>query len=92
MFEVNVAKPADRLIKELLRRGLVIKLETVDRARSARHWHLGFEKRPGVIEITDLGEHCSLKVASNRDGGWATQLARDLAKGGGSSATRRRRS
>jgi hypothetical protein len=80
VVEITVAKPASRLIKELLRRGLVIKLETIEKRRSARHWHMGFQGRPGVLEITDLGDRSELKVASNRDGGWATAFVRELAK------------
>jgi hypothetical protein len=83
MLEVNVARSADALLRELARRGLVVKLETVEAKRNARHWHVGFEKKPGVLEITDLGDTCELKVASNRDGGWARALARELAQPGG---------
>jgi hypothetical protein len=79
MLEVNVARSADTLLRELGRRGLVVKLETVDAKRNARHWHVGFDKKPGVLEITDLGDSCELKVAAKRDGGWANALARELA-------------
>ena len=78
MLEVTVTRSADSLLRELGRRGLVVKLETVEAKRNARHWHVGFEKKPGVLEITDLGDTCELKVASNRDGGWAMSLAREL--------------
>jgi hypothetical protein len=54
-------------------------LETVDAKRDARHWDVGFDKRPGVLEITDLGDTCELKVAGNRDGGWANAFAREVA-------------
>ena len=80
VLEITVTRSAAQLLKELQRRGLVIKLDTFEQRRQARHWHLGFEKQPGVLEITDLGDHCVLKVAANRDGGWATTLARELAK------------
>lgn len=73
-----------RTAKDILaackKRGLVVKLDTVERKRMARHWHLGFEKQPGVLEVTDLGDSVVLKVASNRDGGWAESLARELAR------------
>jgi hypothetical protein len=62
------------------RRGLVVKLDTVERKRMARHWHLGLERQPGVLEITDLGDSVVLKVASKRDGGWAEAFAHELAK------------
>jgi hypothetical protein len=79
VLEVSVQRPAGSLLRELQRRGLVVKLDTFEKKRSARHWHLGFDRQPGVLEITDLGDTCVLKVASNRDGGWATALARELA-------------
>jgi hypothetical protein len=78
LFQLNVKQSARSLLRELDRRGLVVKMETVDAKRNARHWHVGFDKRPGVLEITDLGDTCELKVAANRDGGWATALAREL--------------
>ena len=75
-----MTRSADVLLRELERRGLVVKLETVEATRNARHWHLGLAKKPGVLEITDLGDSCELKVATNRDGGWAIALAHELAE------------
>ncbi len=92
MFEVTVSRTAKEILQECRRRGLVVKLDTIERQRNARHWHLGFEKQPGVLEITDLGDEALLKVASNRDGGWATALARELAKAGSRKTRRGRRS
>ncbi len=80
MLEVTVKRSADALLRDLKDRGLVIKMETVDAKRHARHWHLGFEQQTGVLEVTDLGDTCELKVAANRDGGWANALAHELAK------------
>ena len=79
MLELTVNQTADSLLRELERRGLVVKLETVEAKRDARHWHVGFPKQPGVLEITDLGDRCELKVGAKRDGGWATDLAHELA-------------
>jgi hypothetical protein len=79
VLKLSVNRSAESLLRELERRGLVVKLDTIDAKRSARHWHLGFDKQPGVLEITALGETCELKVATNRDGGWATALAHELA-------------
>ena len=78
MLKVTVHRTADELIRDLERRGLVVKMETVDRTLDARHWHLGYNRKPGVLEVTDLGAECELKVASNRDGGWADALALEL--------------
>jgi hypothetical protein len=80
MFEVDVAASAETLLGELERRGLVVKLETFDKTRHGPHWHFGFDKQPGVLEVTDLGDRCVVRVASNRDGGWATALAEELAR------------
>jgi hypothetical protein len=80
MLQVSVKRSADSLLRDLEQRGLVVKLDTVEAKRNARHWHVGFDKQPGVLEITDLGDTCELRVADNRDGGWAKALARELAK------------
>ena len=79
-MKVTVERSADALLRELQDRGLVIKMESFDAKVNGRHWHLGFDKRRGVLEITDLGATCELKVGANRDGGWATALANELSK------------
>lgn len=75
-----MVRTAKDVLAECAKRGLVIKLDTVEMKHKARHWHLGFLKQPGVLEVTDLGDAVVLKVASNRDGGWAEALAHELAK------------
>jgi hypothetical protein len=80
MLELQTDRMARDILADCARRGLVIKLDTIERKRMARHWHLGFAKQPGVLEVTDLGDGVLLKVASNRDGGWARSLARELAR------------
>jgi hypothetical protein len=80
VFEINVPWTSKDLLAECAARGLVVKLDTVVRTKpGGRHWHLGFPKRPGTLEVTDTGREVSLKVATNRDGGWATALAMELA-------------
>jgi hypothetical protein len=80
MFTVVVSGAAEEILQECQRRGLVITLDTVVRTPpGGRHWHLGFEGMRGVLEVTDAGGVVSLKVAANRDGGWATSFAKDLA-------------
>lgn len=82
MFEVTVNRSAVEILRECKRRGLVVKLDTVLMKKpGGRHWHLGFPNQPGVLELTDAAGAISLKVASNRDGGWATAMAKELAKG-----------
>jgi len=80
MLELQASRTAKDILADCAKRGLVVKLDTIERKRMARHWHLGFEKQPGVLEVTDLGDATLLKVASNRDGGWAEALAHELAK------------
>jgi hypothetical protein len=46
----------------------------------SRHWHLQRPGRSGTLELTDWRGETRLKVAANRDGGWATELARELAQ------------
>jgi hypothetical protein len=80
VIELRVERAAKGILSDCAKRGLIVKLDTMEKKRMARHWHLGFEKQPGVLEVTDLGGAVVLKVASNRDGGWAESLARELAK------------
>jgi hypothetical protein len=80
MFEVTVSRRASAIMSECRRRGLVVKLDTFEKKHGGRHWHLGFQGQPGVLEITDLGDETMLKVAGNRDGGWAIALARELSR------------
>ncbi|MGB2693601.1 MAG: hypothetical protein WBD55_00260 [Dehalococcoidia bacterium] len=81
MLQLTVDLTASEILRDCAKRGLVVKLETIERGRQgARHWHLGFPDMPGVLEITDLGDTTLLKVADNRDGGWAKALARELAR------------
>jgi hypothetical protein len=82
VFKVTVSRTVEEVLAECLRRGLVVRLDTIVRTPpGGRHWHLGFPGIPGVLEVTDTGVEVSLKVASNRDGGWATDLARTIATG-----------
>ena len=81
MIEVTVDRSAADVLEDCFRRGLVVKLEQPVRNKpGARHWHLGYPRRTGVLEMTDVDGRVSLKVADNRDGGWATELARELAR------------
>ena len=80
MLEITVARSAAQVLKECAKRGLVVKLDTVVMKKpGGRHWHLGFAGRPGVLELTDAPTGVTLKVATNRDGGWASALALELA-------------
>jgi hypothetical protein len=82
VFEATVPRAAEAVLKECRRRGLVVKNELrVKKPMGARHWHVGMPGATGLVELTELrGGQTSIKVASNRDGGWATAFARGLAK------------
>jgi hypothetical protein len=79
-MEWDVSISAEALLRECAERGLIVKVETTQKKPPGRHWHLGYKGRRGVLELTDAGGAVTLKVAANRDGGWATELARELAK------------
>ena len=79
MLELRAERTAKEILLDCAKRGLVVKLDTPNTKPPGRHWHLGFPKRPGVLEMTEAGGEVTLKVADNRDGGWAMDLARELA-------------
>ena len=82
MFQATVSRTADEILRECRRRGLVIKLDTVIKTPRAGGIGISGSKGfRGVLEVTDAGGEVSLKVAANRDGGWAIALARALAEG-----------
>ena len=80
MLELTVDRDAEHILKECMRHGLIVKLDTWEKKHDARHVHLGYQGRPGVLEVTDLGGRSLLKVTRQRDGGWATALALELAR------------
>ena len=79
MLELRAERTARDILLDCAKRGLVVKLDTPNTKPPGRHWHLGFLKRPGVLEMTEAAGEVTLKVADNRDGGWASALARELA-------------
>lgn len=74
MLKLDVPMSAAKLLAVLERRGLIVKLDT--QSVIERHWHLGYAKRPGVLEVTDHGSYCELKVGAKRDGGGQPPLPR----------------
>ncbi len=61
------------------RRGLTVRGESwLKGRRGSRHWHVGLPGRAGTLEVTAAGEAAELKVAANRDAGWAAALARRI--------------
>jgi len=79
MLNLHVETDTDTLLACCARRGLAIKRVGMLKTRpDSRHWHLTLRGRPGTIEVTDAGGGVALKVAANRDAGWAMALAKRL--------------
>jgi hypothetical protein len=79
MLEVDLAINASQALAECDRRGLIVRSERALAGRTgSSHWHLGFQGRPGTLELNDWQGRVWVKVHPLRDGGWATALAREL--------------
>jgi hypothetical protein len=72
VIEREVSARADEVLDECRRRGLVVRLA------QPGHWHLAAPGRRGTLELTASGARTRIKVAANRDGGWAGRLADEL--------------
>jgi hypothetical protein len=80
MLELDLELTAAQALDECLRRGLVVRSERPLAGRSeSRHWHLRIPGRPGTLELSDSHDRVWVKVHPLRDGGWATDFARELA-------------
>ncbi len=80
MLELDLALTADRALGECRRRGLVVRSERELAGRAGgRHWHLGSPGRSGTLELSESQNRVWVKVHPLRDGGWASELARELA-------------
>jgi hypothetical protein len=81
MLELELQVPADQVLDECRRRGLVVRSERELAGRTgSRHWHLRMPGRPGTLELSEWQNRVWVKVHPLRDGGWATDLARDLSE------------
>ena len=79
-MEVETPLTAAEVLERCRARGLDVRSETTLAGRpGSRHWHIGHPDRPGTLEVTEWHGRVSLKVASNRDGGWASATAAELA-------------
>ena len=91
MVNLRLEADPDEVIACCERRGLAVRGESFLKSRGGRkHWHIGLSGRSGTIEITRAADGAELKVAENRDAGWATVLAarleRELADAAASAA------
>jgi hypothetical protein len=80
VLEVDLKLTADEALEECRRRGLVVRGERELAGRAgSRHWHLGKPGRPGTLELNEWNGRVWVKVHPLRDGGWASDLAYELA-------------
>lgn len=80
MVELDLALSAEAALEECRRRGLVIRSERELAQRpGSRHWDLARPERPGTLELSWWRGRTWVKVHPRRDGGWASELARELA-------------
>jgi hypothetical protein len=79
VLELDLKLTAEQALEECRRRGLVLRSERELAGRAgSRHWHLGFPGRSGTLELSEWQDRVWVKVHPRRDGGWASELAREL--------------
>jgi hypothetical protein len=84
VIEIDTGLPAKHVLAECRKRGLRVReipAGSTPAYPGNRHWHIRRPEGPGTLELTEWRGRVWLKVAANRDGGWATALARKLAAG-----------
>ena len=80
MLELDLELTADQVLEECHRRGLVVQSERELAGRAgSRHWHLRIPRHAGTLELNAWQGRVWVKVHPLRDGGWASDLARELA-------------
>jgi len=80
VLELDLELTAAQALDECRRCGLVVRSEReLAGCAGSRHWHLAIPGRPGTLELNDWQERVWVKVHPLRDGGWASDLARELA-------------
>ena len=83
MYELPLPHDPEAILDACTVRGLRIRGQgrlPVRRASGAPHWHMGWTDRSGTIELTETKDGAMLKVAANRDAGWASGFARRLGR------------
>jgi hypothetical protein len=79
MLELDLSLPIEQALEECRRRGLVVRSERELAGRpGSRHWHLGLSDAPGTLELNEWQGRVWVKVHPLRDGGWASDFAREL--------------
>ncbi len=81
MLELDLTLTAEQALIECRRRGLDVTSERSLAGRDgSKHWHLHMPGRPGTLELNAWKDRVWVKVHPLRQGDWAPQLARELAR------------
>jgi hypothetical protein len=81
MLRLDLSLSAEQALEECRRRGLVVRSERELAGRpGTRHLHLARPDRPGTLELSEAEGRVWVQVHPRRDGGWASDLARELAR------------
>ena len=80
MLVADLRLSADQALAECRRRGLSIRNQRQLAGKAgSRHWHLRMGTGPGTLELNDWNGRVWVTVHPLRDGGWASDLAHELA-------------
>ena len=83
MIRLELPNGLDDALAECARRGLSVRSEReLAGLPGSRHLHLRFPDRAGTIELSEMDGRAWVQVHPRRDGGWAADLARELAETG----------
>jgi hypothetical protein len=81
VLELDLDLSAEEALTACRRRGLALTSERELAGRpGSRHWHLSIPGRPGTLELSEADGRVWVKVHPRRQGDWAHELARELAK------------
>ncbi len=79
MLELDLQLTAEQALDACRRHGLVVQSERELAGRGgSRHWHLRVPGRRGTLELNEWQGKVWVKVHPLRDGGWASDFAREL--------------
>lgn len=80
MSEWKTKASAERVLQMCRQRGLIVReMGALASYPNSRHWHISKSNQRGTLELTESSGKVWLKVAANRDGGWASELAEEIA-------------
>jgi hypothetical protein len=80
VIEIPAIGDSDRILADCLARGLrVEKLASGTTTPGSRNWQVKKPGAAGTLEVAESHGMVTLRVAESRDGGWAADLASELA-------------